>query len=593
MQVETLTLGGPEHLMMSFDQQEVRSGPSWRRVGGLGRPSCFTIGQRELSLGAALKLDSSLLPPGTPISAQSVASTNGDAPDLRFEGRLGDAGRVDLQLVEGAVGPAVGDFELDFVWARASAGGAWVDFDRTGPVLVLQTLAQPWDAKPYDLAVATACRYARGARNDYAACLAICQRVARAVRYDPNSRYARPAHKLLLCKTPCRAGCEKHAELMSELCASVGVKVDDIYLFGGHSPRKGHDVRRKYWFDDAIKGWTDDVSLQLEHAAQEDAPKDPHFSHHRQIGLQGSIFDPSYGTAGPSIVIEVEGGKPRPGLRAMTTGALWHASEESEWVCLHSSPASFSARRRAARAQQPPSSRFAAIDVHGLVAELEMGMVPLGSESTPEGFVHSFRGSGVVELEITAGIFSDDEESRRSFARQNDSIQSPGGRGPAGIADEILVWPGIREDAYSGLLYRRSNLVIYARGLFGDFRIADVAVRIADAVPRCATQGTPDIPVIRFDDEIETGVRDFAVEWSREEVALGFYVTAEQKTPPRLHAASPQRARIRRDQRAITFTPVQPGRQECVVVAMTSTGAVGRRSLWVEVGPAPSIGDAR
>ena len=121
--------------------------------------------------------------------------------------------------------------------------------------------------------------------------------------------------------------CNDHAALMDHLCCSIGLQAEEIYLWAYTKQPSilplPHTGRRH---SAAVS--------QLEAPPTDCEEADPHFQHHVQVEVDGSIYDPCYGSKVQNGVLETAEGFPYQRSKVSCI-----APEDSDWLCPHSSKA--------------------------------------------------------------------------------------------------------------------------------------------------------------------------------------------------------------------------------------------------------------
>lgn len=146
-----------------------------------------------------------------------------------------------------------------------------------------------------------------------------------------GDRYYDPKHPVsghpLNIYSECRGQCNSHADVMRCLVRSVGIDGSVVYVWGGCSDAYICFYRYRLWWGPSFR------VLKPEH---DDAEQDPHFTFHAETCVDGTYYDPSYGSTG---LMDLDEKAPAhfgfPAASRRTGSSLPGNAHYVDWTCRH------------------------------------------------------------------------------------------------------------------------------------------------------------------------------------------------------------------------------------------------------------------
>ena len=138
----------------------------------------------------------------------------------------------------------------------------------------------------------------------------------------------RQAHPLDAYQTSYGLMCVDHADLLSGLARSIGIDAPVRYYFGGPDASTIAEYATQSGDDGS-------VSFRVDRPAHDCARQNFHYRFHAVVLVDGTIYDPSYGTTYPESALEFTETDAGTGSERQAAWVFPDHTVKSTWVCDH------------------------------------------------------------------------------------------------------------------------------------------------------------------------------------------------------------------------------------------------------------------
>jgi hypothetical protein len=300
------------------------AGPVWKKSANPDLPVCYRKASNEPELTPKVQITPNLL-----ITVQTALKAVSANPKIEFFKKGvsltgSDAQIPGMSIKTGALDDKVAVAQLKLEWSFSIDGEkTWTKINATGPHKIYQVYDAPKENPLYDRALEKACAYVGGGADVAGR---INEGIPRDLKYDPSNYQA--GHPLSYYD----AGvclCMNNAMLLRYLCRSAGIDGSVIYVWGGI---RAGEVLFYSGTSPGVYG-----SFMVLAPKKDFASANPHFTYHAQTVVNGTTYDPSYGTTGLANPVETD-----PSASTQT-GNAWPPPDVEErspasaggWSCPH------------------------------------------------------------------------------------------------------------------------------------------------------------------------------------------------------------------------------------------------------------------
>lgn len=269
------------------------SGPVWKKSANPDLPVCYRRASNEPELSPKVRIT-----PNLPMTVQTALKAVSANPNIEFfEKGLSlsgsDAQIVNMPIKTGTLDDKVMAAQLKLEWSFSIDGEkTWTKINSTGPHKIYQVYDAPIERPLYDRALEKACAYVNG---DADVAGKINEGIPRDLKYDPAKYHPGPCPLAYYDAGVCL--CMNNAQLLLYLCRSVGIDGSVIYVWAGQDPAEA-------LFYSGPNGQR--ASFMVLARKKDAAPQNPHFTYHAQTEVNGTTYDPSYGSTGLANPVETD-----------------------------------------------------------------------------------------------------------------------------------------------------------------------------------------------------------------------------------------------------------------------------------------------